>query len=320
MVEFMFNLKKNEMTPPMSLDTLGKRFKAKRISKGLTQIQLGEKANASQQVISKIEKDKLSHSASIHQLAKILDTTYGYLVDGGDEGTFFCDFRGNGEIYNEIQISLQISSILPNAKTINKTLTTTTYELNLESIISDEILTDQIHTCFTKSIQSSSTIYNPEQTVFWLNSLGDKKYLFANNFSSNKLIIVMYEDFSAIVDRIFDTLIYVNQACPRLLPLFNFSTNEFEYESLDCILSECNDTEIDEINTYMMKHGSNIDINDAIRTSFINNSEKIVNDLHGSIAVTVATQLTPNQSAALKKAIENWMHVHSRTFDPKNYL
>ena len=305
------------MVCPDSFDTLGNRLKAKRINEGLTQKQLGKKAGVSQQVISQIEKDKTTHSASIHLLAKALNTTSEYLLDG-DGGFYYVNFKGCPSGKDTLQFYMAL--ILISANVIEESSSTTIYELEINTIKSDDKLNKLLMSCFSHAVHYSSVEYQQNQPNFQLIPISSYNYLLAFNFKIGKLIIAKHDNTIKLDVNLLDAMCYVLRNCPKILPLYNFISNEFEYERLDSILSECNDSEIDEINTYMMKHGSNIDINDAIRTSFINNSEKIVSDLHGSIAVTVATQLTPNQSAALKKSIENWMHVHSRTFDPKNYL
>lgn len=69
-----------------SMDTFGKRLKAKREAKGLTQDDLAMKiGKASKQAISNWENSKAEPSISeVKELARILDTTAGYLIDGNE--------------------------------------------------------------------------------------------------------------------------------------------------------------------------------------------------------------------------------------------
>lgn len=70
-----------------SMDTFGKRLKAKREAKSLTQDELASMVGkASKQAISNWENSKAEPSISeVKELAKILGTTAGYLIDG-EEG------------------------------------------------------------------------------------------------------------------------------------------------------------------------------------------------------------------------------------------
>lgn len=66
----------------MNLDTLAKRLKYVRTKKGLTQEQLAQMAETSQDVIQKIENGKSLRPRNIEKLAKALGTSPAWLQFG----------------------------------------------------------------------------------------------------------------------------------------------------------------------------------------------------------------------------------------------
>lgn len=70
------------------MNTLGKRLKAARKSKGFTQQELEKLSGVSQQLISKIESEKIESTTEVFNLAEVLDVNAKWLATGnGDMNT-----------------------------------------------------------------------------------------------------------------------------------------------------------------------------------------------------------------------------------------
>ena len=91
------------------MDTFGKRLKRKREDKGLTQEELALKVGkASKQAISNWENGKAEPSISeVRELAKILSTTAGYLIDGDPSNQENTSSNENITITKDELINLQ---------------------------------------------------------------------------------------------------------------------------------------------------------------------------------------------------------------------
>jgi transcriptional regulator with XRE-family HTH domain len=72
--------------------TFGKRLRECREAKGLSQQELGKQMNTSYTVIGKYERDEMKPSIEVAaKLAKLIDTTVGYLLGEVDETDTFKD-------------------------------------------------------------------------------------------------------------------------------------------------------------------------------------------------------------------------------------
>ena len=67
------------------MNTLGKRLKAARKSKGFTQQELEKLSGVSQQLISKIESEKIESTTEVFNLAEVLDVNAKWLATGSGE-------------------------------------------------------------------------------------------------------------------------------------------------------------------------------------------------------------------------------------------
>jgi transcriptional regulator with XRE-family HTH domain len=67
------------------MNTLGKRLKAARKSKGFTQQELEKLSGVSQQLISKIESEKIESTTEVFNLAEVLDVNAKWLATGNGE-------------------------------------------------------------------------------------------------------------------------------------------------------------------------------------------------------------------------------------------
>ncbi|MGB4498798.1 MAG: helix-turn-helix domain-containing protein [Methylococcaceae bacterium] len=67
------------------MNTLGKRLKAARKNKGLTQQELEKLSGVSQQLISKIESEKIESTTEVFNLAEVLDVNAKWLATGNGE-------------------------------------------------------------------------------------------------------------------------------------------------------------------------------------------------------------------------------------------
>jgi transcriptional regulator with XRE-family HTH domain len=74
------------------MDSFGKRLTECRKAKGLSQKELADLFNTSHTTIGKYERDEMNPSIdAAKKLAKILDTTVGYLLGENDEADLFKD-------------------------------------------------------------------------------------------------------------------------------------------------------------------------------------------------------------------------------------
>lgn len=67
------------------MNTLGKRLKAARKSKGFTQQELEKLSGVSQQLISKIESEKIESTTEVFNLAEVLEVNAKWLATGNGE-------------------------------------------------------------------------------------------------------------------------------------------------------------------------------------------------------------------------------------------
>jgi len=74
------------------MDSFGKKLTECRKAKNLSQKELAEIFNTSHTTIGKYERDEMTPSIeAAKKLAKILDTTVGYLLDETEQGNLFKD-------------------------------------------------------------------------------------------------------------------------------------------------------------------------------------------------------------------------------------
>jgi transcriptional regulator with XRE-family HTH domain len=67
------------------MNTLGKRLKAARKNKGFTQQELEKRSGVSQQLISRIESEKIDNTTEVFNLAEVLDVNAKWLATGNGD-------------------------------------------------------------------------------------------------------------------------------------------------------------------------------------------------------------------------------------------
>lgn len=103
------------------MNTLGKRLKLARKNKGFTQQELEKLSGVSQQLISKIESEKIESTTEVFNLAEALDVNAKWLATGNGEMTLESSSTPTGEFSRE---DLNILNMLKGVTSIQKKHTT----------------------------------------------------------------------------------------------------------------------------------------------------------------------------------------------------